>query len=350
VQGTRVTRGGGVAPVSADDCPLIVVALPVVPGLPTPPLPCRRPLLPLLGAAPEKGVEVVGHYDPWTSGRAPSGGPTNMLVHFAQGRWAETARALEQALAATKRHGALVVVGVLESGELTQATHPNLDADVTLLLTDDPARNWASAFGVPDSPATVLIGPDGRVRAKDDGPLDPRKLSKLLDKQLEPGGEVSWRPLRLALPASGQAPDAPLRLGDGRELALRRLRGGPVVLSFWTSCSEPSVEQLRQLREALESGADQPYVLGIGDGESPQQVAELAKRERLPFPLVPDPERVIARRYGVASWPTTVQLGPDGRVAATDLGLVPGRSPCDLPPIVGVHSTAERRAAGFEPA
>jgi AhpC/TSA family len=117
----------------------------------------------------------------------------------------------------------------------------------------------------------VLVGPGGELR-------------KILDKQLESVGTVSWRPLRPAVAASDPAPDAPLRLGEGKELALRRLRGGSVVLSFWTSCSEPSIEQLRQLREALESeGEDRPYVLGIGDGEGPQQVAEVAKQEQLPF-------------------------------------------------------------------
>ncbi len=175
----------------------------------------------------------------------------------------------------------------------------------------------------------MLVGPGGEVLWKDEGPLDPAKLRKILDKQLESVGTVSWRPLRPAVAASDPAPDAPLRLGEGKELALRRLRGGSVVLSFWTSCSEPSIEQLRQLREALESeGEDRPYVLGIGDGEGPQQVAEVAKQEQLPFRLVPDPERSIARRYGISSWPATVQVGPEGRVVAADLGLVPGLNPC----------------------
>jgi peroxiredoxin len=301
-------------------------------------VPSGRPLLPLLAPKPEGGVEVVGHFDPWASGAAPSGGPTNLLVHFAEGPWADAATVLDKALATAAKRAALVVVGVLGRGGLAQAADAALDADVSLLLTEDPGGNWASAFEVPKAPAAVLIGPDGKVRWKDEGALDARKLGKVLKERLEPGGELSWRPLRLAVATSAQAPDAPLQLGDGRELALRRL--GPVVLSFWTSCSEPSVEQLRQLREALESGQpEQTYVLGIGDGESPQQVAELAKREQLPFPLVPDPERVIARRYGISSWPATVQVGSDGRVQAADLGLLPGLSPCDRPTTIGAHST-----------
>ena len=351
VEGTRVTRGGGLMPVSADDCPVLAPILPLIRELPTPPVPCSRPLLPLLGGATEGRVETVGHYDPWASGLAPHAGPTNLLVHFAGGPWEEAATALGEALAATrKRDAALVVVGVLGAGGLAQAANATLDADAALLLTEDPAGSWTRAFGISNEPATVLVGPDGEVRWKDEAALDPVKLGKLLDKQLAPGGEVSWRALRLAVAASDQAPDAPLKLGEGRQLFLRsNLRGESAVLSFWTSCSEPSLEQLRQLREALESGgADQPSVFGIGDGERPQQVAEFAEQEQLPFPLVPDPERLIARRYGVSSWPATVQVGHDGRVEAADLGLLPGLSPCEKlswPPVIA----GTRGSAGIEP-
>jgi peroxiredoxin len=339
VQGTRVTRGGGVTSVSADDCPVVVAALPIPGDLPTPPAPCRRPLLPLLADSPEGRVEVVGHYDPWASGLVPPGGPTNLLVHFTEGPWAETAKALGKALSATRnRDAAVVVVGVVEASLLGQAAGADLEADATLLLTEDPSGGWAAAFGIPKPPATVLVGPAGEVRWKDEGPLDPAKLGKTLDRQLESGGTVSWLPLQVTARAGDPAPDAPLRLGDGRELPLRRLRAGAAVLCFWTSCSEPSIKQLRELRQALEStDGDRPYIFGIGDGEGPDQVARLAKLEQLPFPLIADPERSIARRFGISSWPATVQVGPQRRIVAADLGLVPGLNPCaqtTWPPVV----------------
>ncbi|MET9022724.1 TlpA disulfide reductase family protein [Actinopolymorpha sp. NPDC004070] len=331
VQGTRVTRGGGLVPVAAEDCPLVVALLPVLTGLPTPAVPCRRLLLPLLAGGPGEGVEVVGHYDPWASGLAPRQGPTNLLVHFAERPWAEAARTIAEALAATRhRDAALIVLGVLGPGELPRAATVALKGDATVLLAEDSTGSWADTFGTPKRPTTVLVGPNGAVRWKDQEALDPAKLARALDEHLEPGGKVAWWPLRLAVPTGGRAPDAPLRLGDGRQLALRRLRGGSVVLSFWTSCSEPSVEQLRQLRDALETGrVDRPHIFGIGDGEDPQQVSRLAEREQLPFPLIADPERSIARRYGVSCWPTTVQIGLDRSVEATDLGLVPGVSLCE---------------------
>lgn len=286
-------------------------------------------------------MEVVGHYDPWASGLVPSAGPTNLLVHFAEGDWAEAEAVLGKALAATdRRDAAIVVVGVLGAGELAQLSDTTMDSDATLHLTEDPAGSWAAAFGTGEAPATVLVGPDGHERWRDEGKLDPAGLGRVLDEQLEVGGEVSWRALQLAVAETDEAPDVPLQLGEGSAVPLRRLRGASAVLSFWTSCSEPSIEQLRQLREALDSRRENhPNVLGIGDGESAEQVAELAKRERLPFPLVPDPERVIARQLGVSAWPATVQVRPDGRVEAVDLGLVPGVSPCDRPDVIGVYST-----------
>lgn len=330
VQGTRVTHGGGLVAVSAEDCPLLVSALPVVQQLPVPPDPCNRPLLPLLSDAAEGKVTVVGHYDPWATGLAPTAGPTNMLVHFAGGRWAEAARAIEEALAKRKDDAAVVVVGVVDRDELAAAGAATLGGRATLLLTEDSTGSWSRVFAVEKPPASVLLGPDGAMRWRDEGEVDPGKLAKVLNELLVPGGQVSWRALRTVVGPNDRAPDAPLRLGDGSELPFRRLRGKPVVLCFWTSCSEPSIEQLRQLRAALDVGReDQPAVLGIGDGEGPQEVAELEKREQLPFPLVADPERSIARRYGVHAWPTVVQIGADGVVAAAGHGLFPGLSPCE---------------------
>jgi hypothetical protein len=68
-----------------------------------------------------------------------------------------------------------------------------------------------------------------------------------------------------------------------------------LVHCFWTPYSEPSIEQLRQLRDALDSkAADCPSVLGIGDGAAgPRAVDRPPLRHLL--------------------WPTTVQIGPDRR-------------------------------------
>jgi len=220
--------------------------------------------------------------------------PPNLLAHFAEGSWAEAANALEKALAASaKRDAALVVVGVLGTGGVGQAASATLDADVTLLLTEDPSGGWAAAFGISKAPATVLVGPDGAVRWKDEAALDTRKLGKLLDEHLEPGGEVSWRELRPAVAASDTAPDAPVRFGDGRELALRRLRGGSVVLSFWTSSSEPSLEQLRELRERwTPAGRINRTSSASGTERTRSRSASSPSGSSFLSPLVPDPERL----------------------------------------------------------
>jgi peroxiredoxin len=331
VEGTRVTRGGGVAAVRAQVCPDLIATLPILAEPPPPEGPSRRPLLALLGATSDGGTHVLGHYDPWASGNAPAAGPTNLLVHFAEGSWRAAAATIDAALAAgagAGRDAAVVVVGVVGSRALADAADAELE-HATLLLTDDPSGGWKATFGVA-APATVLVGPAGRVAWKDEGPLDPATLEKALEQHLEGGGAVSWQVLRSAAATGDGAPDALLQFGDGRALPLRRLRGGSVALSFWSASSEPSIEQLRQLSKALEAEEEgRPYVIGIGDGESEQQVRALAGREQFPFPLVPDPERLISRRFGISCWPATVQIGSDGRFVAVDLGLVPGLSPCD---------------------
>ena len=328
VEGTRVTRGGGVAAVSAQVCPDLIATLPILADPPPPEGPSRRPLLALLGASADGSSDVLGHYDPWASGSAPAAGPTNLLVHFTEGSWRAAAETIDAALAAgAGRDAAVVVVGVVGARALADAAATGLE-HATLVLTDDPSGGWNATFGVA-APATVLVGPAGRVAWKDEGSLDPAKLEEALEQHLEGGGAMSWQALRSAAVTGDAAPDALLQLGSGRALPLRRLRGGSVALSFWSASSEPSIEQLRQLSEALEAeGEGRPYVVGIGDGEGAQQVDALAERERFPFPLVPDPDRSISRRFGISCWPATLQIDSDGRFVAVDLGLVPGLSPC----------------------
>jgi hypothetical protein len=320
VQGTRITPGGGLAPISGSTCGF---------WFPIPPFlgewrksGRRMPVLPLQGVRPDGRVGVVGHYDPWAAGLAPARGPTSMLVHFAAGPWEGEEAALRDILGRVKRGMGVVVVGVLPPGGLAQVSRSSLPGAGAVLFTEDYDGRWSEALGVAKAPATVLVGPGGQVVWGGEGRPTPTKAAKALEEYAEPTGEVSWQALRLGVSTGDRAPEFAFPLEVGGDFSLRRLRGRRVALAFLDLRSEPSVEHLRHLRRAYErAGRAAPVLLAIGDGEGPDQVSEVARAERLPFPLLPDPERSISKRYGVGCWPVTVWIRPDMRVEAVDFGL-----------------------------
>ncbi len=307
VQGTRVVAGGGTAPVSGHTCGFYH---------PVPPFPISGfavigtralPVLPMQGLRPDGVIGTVGHY--------------SLVVHFAAGRWDHTVAALQEALGGL-RETAVVVAVLFPHGELERATRERIETEAAFLVGEDVDDQWSDTFEVSGRPATVLVDPRGRVAWREEGSLTPAKLAKALKQHATGGGRVSFQPLRLGVAAGDTPPEFLFRIGRGAELSMRRLRGRRVALTFWTSWSDPSVEQLREFARAYEATRGVgPLVLAIGEGETEERAAQIAKEEGLPFPVLPDPDREISRRFGVGCWPTTVWIGPTMRVEAVNFGL-----------------------------
>jgi peroxiredoxin len=321
VQGTRVTPGGEVATVSGNTCGYFHPLLP----WPIPRFPTKGsrawPVLPIQGVRPDGRIGTVGHYSPWASGWAPRQGPTTLVVHFAEGDWEKTAAALQAALGKHPPEAALVVAILFGDGVLSELPQARIKANAAFVLGEDDGH-WAEAFGVSKRPATVLVDAQGTTAWKEEGPLRPPRLAKALDEHAEKGGQVSWQPVRLGVMAGDEPPAFPFRLGRGAELSLEWLRGRQLVLTFWTSWCEPSIAQLREFAQATRDGEGTgPLVLAIGDGESADRAAEMAQDEDLPFPVLPDPDREISRRFGVGCWPSSVWISPAARVEAVNFGL-----------------------------
>lgn len=320
VEGTRVTAGGGLAPVSGTACfrfsPDIGPVTDVSGAI-------QRPLMPLTEPAGDGGVRVVGHFDPWAPGRVPSKGHASLLLHFGAKGAGETAKLLRDALRGVrKRDAAIRALGVVRSGGQLLARELGPSDDV--LVVEDVDGQWAKAFGVSDTPATVLVGQQGEVVWRDTSAITAKKLAAAIDKHAKAGGEVALNPIRLAIRLNDRPPDVPLRLADGSELSLRRVKGRPLALTFWTSRSEPSLDHLEFLRDMQTTrGRSAPVTIAVGDGESPDRVAEVAKERRLPFLVLPDPDRRVSRMFGVWCWPCTVWIRPDQRVEAIDFGVAP---------------------------
>lgn len=120
------------------------------------------------------------------------------------------------------------------------------------------------------------------------------------------------------------APDFTLRTLDGAgSVHLAQLRGQVVVINFWASwCAECRIED-PVLAAAWARYRDQRVVfLGISFQDSRDSALAYAAGHHMSWPLLSDPESRTGLAYGVSGVPETIFIGPDGRVAAKQVGPV----------------------------
>ena len=108
-------------------------------------------------------------------------------------------------------------------------------------------------------------------------------------------------------------------------LSLADLRGKIVVLDFWTYCCINCIQTLPDLQRLEREYANQIVVVGVhapkfvGERDT-QNVREAILRYGIEHPVVNDANAIVARKYGVTSWPTLRFLDPAGNVIASHEG------------------------------
>jgi cytochrome c biogenesis protein CcmG, thiol:disulfide interchange protein DsbE len=120
------------------------------------------------------------------------------------------------------------------------------------------------------------------------------------------------------------APDFSLTtLDGGQQVRLSALKGQVVVLNFWASwCAECRIED-PDLAGAFRRYRDQRVVvLGVSFQDSAQAGLAYARSHGLDWPLLADPDSRTGLAYGISGVPETVFIGPDGKVAAKQVGPV----------------------------
>lgn len=111
-------------------------------------------------------------------------------------------------------------------------------------------------------------------------------------------------------------------LTDGR-VALKELRGKPVVLNFWASWCIPCREEAPRLERSWRDQARGRGVLFLGlDMQDLTDAAGRFMREfRISYLNIRDPSNRIARRYGVTGLPETFFISARGRVVGHVIGV-----------------------------
>ena len=132
---------------------------------------------------------------------------------------------------------------------------------------------------------------------------------------------------RLPYPAKGEpAPDFRLSALDGSPWRLSELRGKVVLLNFWATWCGPCRKELPSLESLHQRfSKDGLAVLGVSD-EKADEVLEFLAEKGITYPTLNDHNAEVFQRYHVTAIPTTLIIGPDGRLRKRIEGYTRERS------------------------
>lgn len=121
--------------------------------------------------------------------------------------------------------------------------------------------------------------------------------------------------------ASGPAPALAGELLDGKPVALAAFAGKPVLVHFWaTWCPICRAEQ--GSIDAL--ARDVPVITVAMQSGSRDEVIQFLRKEALSFPVLNDPDGVIAAQWGVRAVPASFIVDGAGQIRFLEIGYTTG--------------------------
>ncbi|MDO9424581.1 MAG: TlpA disulfide reductase family protein [Methylobacter sp.] len=120
------------------------------------------------------------------------------------------------------------------------------------------------------------------------------------------------------------APDVTLTTITGKKIALKDLRGKPVIVTFWATDCPSCIEEIPDLIDLYTryhaSGLEMIAVAMYYD--PPNHVVDMTKTKQLPYNVALDVNSEHAEAFGgVMFTPSTFLIGPDGSVVKKETGL-----------------------------
>lgn len=289
---------------------------------------------------PSGPVQESGIIDVGRAGSTAS----NTLIAYVGDRWnAETATVLRDALRACDRNdsGMLVLIlfreGALAAGG--EALRAELDrlaehSQAPIMANEDVNGGWAASLALEAHNRGVswrLLSPGGGVTWMHNGRLTPDELAVALDHFLLPSAPPQMRTLE-SLVSVGMQLDAKSIYPTYSDLVaemeprcppmpLDRTGSLGSVVAFVQHESISSRTQLRELAaHAAQSGGGAPVIIGIVDSVNDDEAERLREELGVEFTAIADPGGVIASRFGIRVWPTTVSINSLGVVSGIEVG------------------------------
>jgi peroxiredoxin len=169
-------------------------------------------------------------------------------------------------------------------------------------------------------------------------------------KELLDPSAVSRFATAMATPSKWQgklAPDFEVSLLNGESFKLADHVGRDViVLNFFATWCGPCREEVPELTRFYDDMHGKPVViLGIDAAEDREKVEALVRQLKIDYPVAIDRD-VVQKAYGVLSFPKTVVIGPDGRIALYEEGGISNAN-VSLQPVVDEALAAIKSGRGI---
>lgn len=121
----------------------------------------------------------------------------------------------------------------------------------------------------------------------------------------------------MELKVGDPTPDFQIRTIDGEEITLSKLKGKVVILVFWKRGQDYSEKTLADLERIYQEYRDRgTTVLGFNADKAPEaEIKSIGTTQKLSYPLASDAELEVYGRFGVTVVPTTLLIGPKGKLA-----------------------------------
>jgi thiol-disulfide isomerase/thioredoxin len=112
---------------------------------------------------------------------------------------------------------------------------------------------------------------------------------------------------------------------DGNPMRLSQFRGHPVIVDFWATWCPPCRKQIPELRDLYTryhktKGLE---IIGVAcdtiQGDNTSEIGPFIKKFRINYPILIASEPVVDS-LGVEAIPTTLFIGPDGKLVQKVLG------------------------------
>lgn len=113
------------------------------------------------------------------------------------------------------------------------------------------------------------------------------------------------------------APDFRIRTIDGKQTSLSDLKGRIVILAFWKRDKVYSLKTLADLERIYQEYRDRGVtVLGVNADKAPEpEIRSIMAAQTLSYLMASDPELKVYGLFGAMVLPTTLIIGPDGKLA-----------------------------------